>query len=254
MYLWDEILFRPLLNVLIALYNTIGWQNMGWSIVWLTIIVRVLLIPLSLQDENSRAKQQLLEKELRKVAKSYANNPALMREQQRETLKKFSYRRYPKVFLLGVQAVILVLVYQVFLGGVYVEKFVEDIYSFVSIPEKINTMFLGIDIAKRSLSLSILSSLILFGNIWAEHRKAGKKWTRKDLPLAIGFPLATFLFLYYLAAVKALFIISSQIFSNIIRVITAFNASIKEQDAYIAKKAEEEARKKESLPHFPDLF
>ncbi len=254
LFLWNEILFRPLLNLLILLYDTIGWQNLGWSIVWLTLIVRLFLLPLSIKDEKSRLKTDQLKKELAKVQKSFANNPSLLREKQRETFKKFRVRRWPKVILLGVQGLVLVLLYQVFLGGIYVDKFADQIYSFILIPERINTVFLGFDIAKPSFFLSFLSAFILFGNIWAGHRKQKLKWKRSDLPFAILFPLATGFVLWYLPAVKALFILGSQVFSNLHRVILAFRASVKEQTIHMNKKAEEAEAKKNNLPTFTERF
>jgi membrane protein insertase Oxa1/YidC/SpoIIIJ len=254
MSLWNELLFRPLLNLLIILYDTIGWQNLGWSIVWLTLIVRLFLLPLSIKDEKSRRKTDQLKKELAKVQKSFANNPALLRQKQRETFKKYRFRRWPKLILLAVQGLVLVLLYQVFLGGIYVDKFADQIYSFILIPERINTVFLGIDIAKRSFFLSFLSAFILFGNIWAGHRKRKLQWKRSDLPFAILFPIATGFILWYLPAVKALFVLGSQIFSNLHRMVNAFRASVKEQAMYMNKKAEEKALEKEKLPTFTERF
>ena len=254
-FIWQELLFRPLLNLLIGLYNTVGLQNLGIAIIWLTIITRIVLLPASLKDKKKLSKESDLRAKLAQLQKSYGNNPSVLRLEQRKLLKERKFRKWPKVILLGVQGLVLVILYRVFLGGINVEKIVDQIYSFVSIPPQINTIFLGIDIAQRSFILSFLCALLLFGNIWAGHRKSGKKWQRSDLLYAFGFPLLTFLVLWYLAAVKALFIITSMIFSNVLRAWSSFRESVKEQNVMMKDRTVKEAKaKKDALPQVKDRF
>ncbi len=100
-----------------------------------------------------------------------------------------------------------------------------------------------------------LCGLVLFGNIWAGHKKTNTAWQKSDLLLLFGFPIATFAVLWYLAAVKALFILTSMLFSNVLRVGGAFKGSVKEQDQLMKKRKEEIAQeKKDVLPQIKDRF
>ena len=255
LFIWQEILFRPLLNLLIGLYNTIGAENLGLAIVWMTVVVRIILLPFSITDEKRRQKQIELEDQLADLEKSYANDPTVLREEQRKLLKKFRFRRWPKVIVLGVQGLILLVFYQVFIGGINFVEIVDSLYSFISVPEDINSQFLGVDIAKRSFILSFLCGLVLFVSIWAEHRKHKKTWHSSEILYAVGFPAATVAILWYLPAVKAVFIFSSLIFTDILKIISAFRSSVKEQNTMI-KQAKEAAvqLKKDTLPHPKERF
>lgn len=253
MFIWNEIFFRPLLNILIGLYNTVGLENLGLAIIWLTFVTRILLLPLSFKAEGQRKKQAELQKELYRLQQSYANNPAVLRQEQREALKKFKFRRWPKIISLAVQGFVLLILYQVFVGGVKLGEIVDQLYGFIDVPVAVNTIFLGIDIAQKDFTLSFIPTLILAFTIILDHGK--NKWTRNDLLLLVGFPLATFIFLFTLPAVKAVFILSSMLFGLALRFLTNFFESIAVQDKLMAEKTQKDAEARtQGVPHPKDRF
>lgn len=255
LFIWNEVLFRPLLNLLIGLYNTIGLENLGLAIIWLTIMVRILLLPSSLRNEKRRQKRAELQSELKKLEVSYSNVPSVLREEQRALLKQYRFRRWPIILNLSVQGLILLVLYQVFVGGIKLQEIVDSLYSFVDVPVAINTVFLGIDIAQRSLILSLVPGVLLFIGIVIEQRRSGRGLNRKDMLYAFGFPAGTVLLLLYLPAVKAVFIATSLIFTDTLRILTAFRKSIKEQDVQIKQKSEEAKVLREAgLPHPKERF
>ena len=252
-FLWTEIFFRPLLNLLIGLYNTVGLENLGLAIIWLTIGTRVVLLPFSFKVESQRKRRELLTDELAALQKSYGNNPSVLREEQKDLLKKFKFRRWPKVINLAVQGFILLVLYQVFVGGINLGALVDSLYSWVDVPITINTVFLGIDIAKSSILLSLMPALVLAGTIVFDHGGM-QNWNARDLFLLIGFPLATFVILLLLPAVKAVFILTSMLFGILFRIITAFFDSVKLHEQLVKDRAKKEAAKSVNIPHPKDRF
>lgn len=249
-FIWQALVFRPLLNLLIGLYNTLGLENLGLAIIWLTVIIRVILLPFSLKDDERRDKERKLRLELKNLHRLFANNPTVLREEQRRLMKKRRYRRWPKIIVLAVQGLVFIILYQVFIHGINLSAVVDALYSFVDVPFGINTRFLGIDVAHRSAILSGLCGLLLFANIWLDHQLENRPWTPRDLLFLVGFPLVTFLALYLLPAVKSIFILTTMIFSDVLMVLSVFKASIKEQDKIMHEHAAEKARKKdEGVPH-----
>lgn len=254
-FIWQEILFKPLLNVLIGIYNTIGLQNLGLAIVWLTIAARLALLPFFFSAERQRKRLVEFHQELAKIQSAFSNNPSVLREEQRQLFKQYNIRRWPKIFSLALQGLILLVLYQVFQGGINLAEIVDSLYAFVHVPRSINTMFLGIDIAEPSFILSFVPALILAFTIIIDHGGIRSRWTRMDLLLVVGFPLATFGILYILPSVKALFVLGSQLFSLAFRFITNFFASIAYQDKLIREKREEEKSKEfEGVPHPKERF
>ena len=252
-FLWTEIFFRPLLNLLIGLYNTVGLENLGLAIIWLTIATRVVLLPFSFKVESQRKRRELLKEELAALQKSYGNNPSVLREEQKDLLKKFKFRRWPKVINLAVQGFILLVLYQVFVGGINLGALVDSLYPWVDVPVTMNTVFLGIDIAKSSILLSLIPALVLAITIIFDHGGL-RNWKAGDLFLLIGFPIATFVILLLLPAVKAVFILTSMLFGILFRFIHAFFRGITHQKKLSEKRAKKEAAKSVNIPHPKDRF
>ncbi len=254
-FIWNEVFFRPLLNFLIGLYNTVGLENLGLSIIWLTFITRLVLLPFSFKAEGQRKKQAQVQKELEALQASYANNPSVLRQEQKELLKRVKFRRWPKIISLAVQGFVLLILYQVFVGGIKLEQIVDTLYPFVTVPVFVNTMFLGVDIAHRNIIFSIIPALFLFGTIILDHGGLKIKWTKQDLVLLIGFPLITFAFLYALPAVKAIFILGSQLFGLSLRFLTNFFESVAHQDKLMKTASAKEVNdREEGLQHPRDRF
>lgn len=254
-WIWHELIFRPLINILIGLYNTIGFENLGLAIVWLTVIMRIVLLPLSLKDEGQREAEQKLKNELAELKRMFANNPSVLRDEQRKLMRVKRFRRWPRVIVLVVQALVLVILYQVFINGTHLNQIVDVLYSFVKVPLRINTYFLGIDISQRSYILTSLAALLLLANIWFDHALTNTKWTRSEFAFLFGFPALTFAVLIILPAVKAVFILSTLLFSDILMVISVFKENVKEQERIMSERASKKATDKhESLPHPMDRF
>lgn len=254
-FLWTEIFFRPLLNLLVGLYNTIGLENLGLAIIWLTILTKIVLLPFSFEDEKQREKKIKLNLELGKLQSHFSTNPSVLRDEQKKLFAQYHIRRWPKVFNLIVQGFILLVLYQVFLGGIRLEEIVDSLYPFVSVPTSINTIFLGLDVSHPSFILSFLPAAMLFATIIVDHGGRKTPWSLKDLILLIGFPLATLLVLWYLPAVKAIFIFFSMLFTAILRVLASFLLSIRQQKDQMQKQQDEEKElKNASLPHIKERF
>lgn len=84
-------LLRPIQNILeyivIFLYkNVIG--NYGVVIILLTIIVRIVLIPLTISQTKSMAKMQKLQPELKELQKKYKDDKKKLQEETMEFYKK----------------------------------------------------------------------------------------------------------------------------------------------------------------------
>ena len=70
--IWNEFLYRPLFNLLIWIYNNWTDGNFGWAVIYLTIILRTGLLPLSLVNEYNKLKNEALYKEIKESMSSDA--------------------------------------------------------------------------------------------------------------------------------------------------------------------------------------
>ena len=214
---WVKYLFQPLYNLLIYLYwNDFSYFNLGIAVIYLTIILRVILLPLSIISERSKAFYDDLSRKIKEIYTDFANDPVKAKNEVRKLLRKNQIRPWAKVIVLGVQLLVLIVLYQVFLGGIGgVDKY-HLLYPFVTEPEFINVNFLIFDISKHSVILSGLVGVVLFLEIAVSQASRSEFLTRRDVLYRFFFPLFVFALLVILPAVKALFILTSILFSIII--------------------------------------
>ncbi len=235
--LWHDYLYQPVFNGLIWIYNNWTDQNMGWAIVYLTVLLRTALLPFTLVNEFAEIKNTELSKDVARINKELANDPILKNEEIRRVLKKRKVHPWAKVVVIGIQLVVLILLYQVFLRGITGEKILDILYSSVEFPGKINTMFFGFDLGQtHDLFWSGLVGIFLMAEIYIGFRTRKGVLEKGDLAYFILFPVAVFIPLFVLPMVKSLFVLTSIVYSALIHVIIQlfFHSNKKEEEASTA--------------------
>ena len=214
--LWHDYLYQPVFNALIWIYNNWTTANFGWAVVYLTIILRAILLPFTIIDERGKAKNKLLIVEIEKIAKSFPNDPILRKEEIRRVLRNRQIKPWAKTVVLGIQALVLVLLYQVFLRGITNDKIVKILYPFIDYPGVINVKFYGFDLGARHDYLwAGAVALWLLVEIYLSYRKR-RAINKSDLAYFLIFPVFIFFLLWWLPMVKSLFILTSMLFSVIV--------------------------------------
>ena len=214
--IWFTFLYQPLFNALIWIYSNVAGQNLGWAVVWLTIFLRIVLLPLTIISERNSVRQIKVEEEARAAAEIYKNDTIAQKEEARRIMKKYHVSPWAKIVTLFIQALVLVLLYQVFIRGISGEKVIKILYPGVDFPGKINTVFYGFEIGRLHDTLwAGLAAAYLLVSIIIENRGRAS-WQKSELYFLIFFPLFTFIILWYLPMVKSLFLLTTLIFSDII--------------------------------------
>lgn len=159
--LWNAVLYKPLYNALIFLVAIIPGGDIGIALIILTIVVKLILFPLTQKSIKSQVAMKQIEPELAKIK---AEN--LSREEQaRRTMELYKTRKvnpFSGCLVLLIQFPIIIALYQVFFKGLAVIA-PENLYSFVHLPTTLNTMFLGlIDMHAKSVVLAVLAGITQF--------------------------------------------------------------------------------------------
>ncbi len=208
--IWHTWLYAPLLNLLIYLYDSVGMGSLGLAVVALTIAIRLALLPLSILSERGALSFDRLQEKIRDIENESRTDPVHKNERVRELLKKNKVSPWAKVVVLAIQLLVLVLLYQVFMGGI--NRQLGALYPWVERPDTINTAFLGFELGKRSFVWAAGVGLFLFIEI-AVSLKRRVHVERSDMYYLIVFPLFSLCILWYLPMVKSVFILTSLLFS-----------------------------------------
>ena len=163
--LYNELLFRPLFNLLVGITVLLPTHNVGLAIILVTIIVRLILLPSSLhqarQMQRNQTKMADVKGEIDKIQKKYKNDRAKAAQATMEVYRRAGINPASGCLPLLIQLPILIALYRVFLIGIGPETF-DHLYSFVSAPETVSLVFLGIDLTTPSAFLAILAGLAQF--------------------------------------------------------------------------------------------
>jgi len=156
--IWDAVLYQPLINALAFLVSIVPGGDVGVAVIILTILVKLILLPLSQKSIESQAEMNILAPELNKIKASGASKE----EQARLTFdlyKKHNTNPFSGCLVVLIQIPIIFALYYVFIKGINFDSGL--LYSFVHIPEKMNMVFLGLlDISnKKIIVLAILAGI-----------------------------------------------------------------------------------------------
>ncbi len=83
---WFTFLSKPFFKVMLAIYNYVG--NWGWAIVLFTILVKIVLFPLSYKGLMSMQKLKDLAPKMKELREKYGNDPMKMNQQMMQLYKK----------------------------------------------------------------------------------------------------------------------------------------------------------------------
>ncbi len=163
--LFNFLLFQPIINVLIFLYQYIPGQDFGVAVIFLTLLIRFLLYPVSAKGVKSQKIINEIQPEIKKVQEKYKNQKDVQVKKVLEVYKKAKISPFSAFVPLLIQLPVLIALYRV-LWSVQSSDAFEFLYGFMSVPEEINSMFLGfIDLAKTGLFQEINGeSVFLIGN------------------------------------------------------------------------------------------
>ena len=80
--MWDTFIVNPMINALLWFYNLLG-QNFILAIAALTILIRLVTLPLNMKQQRSMMRTQEIQPEINAIQKKYRDNPQKMQEEFR---------------------------------------------------------------------------------------------------------------------------------------------------------------------------
>ncbi len=160
--LFNEILYRPLLNVLVLLYQYLPGHDLGIAIIVLTVMIRLILFPLSQKSIRSQKALSEMQPKIDEIRKKYKDD----KEKQSKALMQF-YKENKVNPLSGclplvIQLLVFTALYRVLQTGLQPEK-IHLLYSASYAPTSINMTFLNlIDLSVRNVYLAISAGVLQF--------------------------------------------------------------------------------------------
>ena len=157
--LFTTLIYKPIYNLLILVYNIVPFHDFGIAIIIVTILIKLVLIPLSKKQIESQRKMQILQPKIKEVQQKYKNDKEKQSRALMELYKTHKTNPMSGCLPLIFQLVFLIALYRVFFNisntGLRVDS--SNLYAFVTNPGQINQYFLGIVDLSRAIDLKHLT-------------------------------------------------------------------------------------------------
>ncbi len=221
------IIYYPLYNLLIFFAWLVPGHSIGWAIIILTIIIRLILLPASLKASKAQVRLQLIQPEINKIRKEIKDQQAQGRAMM-ELYKKEGVSPFGSCLPLLIQLPIIFILYRVFYNINRYGLNLDNLYSFTPHVDSVNTYFYGLNLAKPELwVLPILAGLtqLILSKMMLPPTPVEKNVERKsggldnidtfamaNKQMVYIFPLITFFFARSLPAALSVYWIVTTLF------------------------------------------
>lgn len=153
------ILYQPLFNALILLYQYLPGHDFGLAVIVLTLLIKVLLHPITIKGLQSQKAMADLQPKIKEVQQKYAGDPQKQNQVLMELYKTEKINPFSGCLLLLLQLPILIALYQVFLKVAKSEPLNGILYSFVANPGTIQPTFLWVFDLNNKIFVAVLAVL-----------------------------------------------------------------------------------------------
>ena len=157
--LFNAILYEPIFNLLIYFYNVVPAHDIGLAIIALTIVVKLILLPFSLQSVKSQKALQELQPKIEELKKKYTDSKEKLAQETMKLYKEQKVNPLSSCLPLLIQFPFLIAVYQAFRVGLTTNNF-SMLYPFVENPGQINHLAFGfLNMSAPNAVLAVRSGL-----------------------------------------------------------------------------------------------
>jgi YidC/Oxa1 family membrane protein insertase len=216
---FSTIISEPLYNGLVYLMSLLPFLDAGVIIIIFTIIIKLILLPLSIKASRAQLQMKSTEKDLLLLKEQHKDNKEEYARKQLEYYREKGINPFSSLLILLIQLPILIGLYLVFLKSGLPVINTEMLYSFVSPPASVNMFFLGLlDISTKSLFLALINPAPKPGD--APQSDMAKAMSTQ---MKYVFPVLMTFIGYTVSSGIALYLITSNVFAIV-------------QEIYIRKK------------------
>ena len=167
MSFFHTVLYVPIYNLLIFLVDVIPGGDIGLAVIAATLIVRIIIMPLTFSQLRTARAIKALQPELKEIQERHKKDPELKAKEIFAVYKKYGINPFAGILVPLLQLPILIGLYWVFNSHTLLTVDTAILYLFVSAPETIAPLFLGIfAVAGTSVFLAILAGLFQGVQIW----------------------------------------------------------------------------------------
>ncbi len=156
---FHTVLYTPIYNLLIFLTDILPGGDIGLAVVIATIVVKVLILPLSLAAARTQHAMKGMEVELKTLKEKFKNKQEEQAKAMMALYKRHGVNPFAGILTLFIQLPIILTLFWVFNSKTLLTVDTSILYSFIPFPEAISPYFLGIFLVTgASVTLAIIAA------------------------------------------------------------------------------------------------
>ncbi len=156
--MFHTIFYEPIYNLLVAVLTYTPLHDIGAAIIIVTLIVKVILLPLNLSALRSQYVMKKLEPEMAKLKELQKTNPQEAGKKMMELYKAEKINPFASLFTVIIQIPIFFALYFVFSKGLHADP--NSLYTFMTFPETLHTNAFGLfDVTQKNIFVAILAGI-----------------------------------------------------------------------------------------------
>ena len=204
--LWNTIILEPVLNSLIAMCNVLG-GNFGLAIIVLTVIVRLILFPLTVRQTQSTKAMQSLQPRIQELQKKYAKNQQKLQQEMMKLYKEAGINPLGCLWPMLIQLPIWIALYQSIMQALAATpesllSLSQHLYSWGAVGQAVplNDHFLWLRLSQNG---DMILAVLVGGTMWIQQKmvtppaadprqQSMTSMTTLMMPLMFGFFVLSF--------------------------------------------------------------
>jgi len=156
--LFHTVLFQPIFNIFVGLYNIVPGNDTGIVILIITILVRLLVYPLTSSSIKAQKSMQSVQPKMEEIKKKYKNDQQGQAAAMMKMYKENKVNPFSSCLPILIQLPILIALYMVLRKVLASDELAENLYSFVANPEIIKPIAFGfLELSKPNVVLALLA-------------------------------------------------------------------------------------------------
>lgn len=163
--MFHALFYKPMYNALVYILSFLPTHDVATAVVILTIIVKLILLPLSKKMFLSQIAQRKVQPIITKLQEEYKDNRQVLGLKMMEVYKEHKLNPFSSILLMFIQIPIVFALYFVFSKGGLPALKLEDLYGFTPFVENIQHILFGIDFTQASVYIGILAAVFQFFQI-----------------------------------------------------------------------------------------
>lgn len=161
--LYNHLIYIPLFNLLVYIYDTVPGNDIGVAIILLTLLVRLVLYKVNGKAIKSQREMQELQPEIKEIQRKYRDNKEKQAQELMSIYQKHKINPFGGCLPLLIQFPIIIALYQVFLHG-FRDESLGMLYPFVPNPGHLEAVSFGgiVDLSHPVFALAILAAVLQY--------------------------------------------------------------------------------------------